>query len=214
MAGVPLAGGLVGYASYDVVRFFERLPARSALDSGFPVLHYAAPKSLLVFDHLTRGIALLHDGTEAERQSLRKEVIRALRGALPNGAARRQVLAPRRGVQPAGSHGGREARAGVHRRGGCVSARALRALRRAARSASVRGVSRAALHQSVAVHVLLRARRCHGRRLLARSAREAQSGQRRAAAHRRHAAARGRYGDGHAARSGHCARIRKRTPST
>src|SRR5215468_1652494 len=36
MAGVPLAGGLVGYASYDVVRYFERLPARSALDSGFP----------------------------------------------------------------------------------------------------------------------------------------------------------------------------------
>src|SRR6185436_20977513 len=36
-------------------------------------------------DHLTRGIALLHDGSEAERQSLRKEVIRALRGALPNG---------------------------------------------------------------------------------------------------------------------------------
>jgi anthranilate synthase component 1 len=85
MAGVPLAGGLVGYASYDIVRFFERLPARSPLDSGFPVLHYAAPKSLLVFDHLTRGIALLHDGTEPERQSLRKEVIRALRGALPNG---------------------------------------------------------------------------------------------------------------------------------
>jgi anthranilate synthase component 1 len=82
---VPLAGGLVGYTSYDAVRFFERLPARSALDSPFPVLHYAAPRSILVFDHLTRGIALLHDGPEAERQSLRKEIIRALRGALPNG---------------------------------------------------------------------------------------------------------------------------------
>jgi anthranilate synthase component 1 len=85
IAGVPLAGGLVGYASYDIVRYFERLPARSPLDSGFPVLHYAATKSLLVFDHLTRGIALLHDGSEVERQALRKEVIRALRGALPNG---------------------------------------------------------------------------------------------------------------------------------
>ena len=85
IAGVPLAGGLVGYASYDIVRFFEKLTARSPLDSGFPVLHYAATKSLLVFDHLTRGIALLHDGSEAERQSLRKEVIKALRGALPNG---------------------------------------------------------------------------------------------------------------------------------
>ena len=85
IANVPLAGGLVGYASYDIVRYFERLPARSALESGFPVFHYAATKSLLVFDHLTRGIALLHDGSEVERQALRKEVIRALRGALPNG---------------------------------------------------------------------------------------------------------------------------------
>src|SRR5690606_3540667 len=42
---VPLAGGLVGYAAYDAVRFFERLPARSALESAFPVLHYAAPRS-------------------------------------------------------------------------------------------------------------------------------------------------------------------------
>jgi anthranilate synthase component 1 len=83
IAGVPLAGGLVGYAAYDIVRFFEKLPPKIA--SSAPVLHYAAPASLLVFDHLTRGIALLHSGSEAERQSLRREVIRALRGALPNG---------------------------------------------------------------------------------------------------------------------------------
>ncbi|HEY4213096.1 MAG TPA: anthranilate synthase component I family protein [Steroidobacteraceae bacterium] len=83
IAGVPLAGGLVGYSSYDVVRFFERLPAPT--QSGTPVLHYVAPRSLLVFDHLTRGIALLHAGSEEERRSLRKEVIRALHGALPGG---------------------------------------------------------------------------------------------------------------------------------
>src|SRR4029077_7687199 len=29
ISGVPLAGGLVGYAAYDVVRQFERLPART-----------------------------------------------------------------------------------------------------------------------------------------------------------------------------------------
>jgi anthranilate synthase component I len=83
IAGVPLAGGLVGYAAYDVVRFFERLPARTGFESGVPILHYVAPRSLLVFDHLTRGIALLHAGPEGERQSLRREVIRALRGAVP-----------------------------------------------------------------------------------------------------------------------------------
>lgn len=87
MAGVPLAGGLVGYSSYDVVRYFERLPARAKADHPVPDLHYVAPESLLVFDHLTRGIALLHAGTEQERQALRREVIQALRGGLPNHSA-------------------------------------------------------------------------------------------------------------------------------
>jgi anthranilate synthase component I len=83
--GVPLAGGLVGYAAYDVVRHFERLPAGNGRASGVPALHYVAPRSVLVFDHLTRGIALLHAGPEAERRALRAEIVRALRGGLPNG---------------------------------------------------------------------------------------------------------------------------------
>jgi anthranilate synthase component 1 len=86
IAGVPLAGGLVGYSSYDVVRFFERLSARTGLEDGTPALHYVAPRSLLVFDHLTRGIALVHAGSEDERRSLRNEVVRALRGGLPKAA--------------------------------------------------------------------------------------------------------------------------------
>jgi anthranilate synthase component 1 len=84
IAGVPLAGGLVGYAAYDVVRHFERLPARAAHAAGVPALHYVAPRSVLVFDHLTRGIALVHAGPEEERRALRAEVVRALRGGVPN----------------------------------------------------------------------------------------------------------------------------------
>jgi anthranilate synthase component 1 len=83
--GVPLAGGLVGYCAYDVVRYFERLPGRSDGASGVPALHYVAPRSVLVFDHLTRGIALVHAGDEADRCALRREIVRALHGALPNG---------------------------------------------------------------------------------------------------------------------------------
>ena len=82
LPGMPLAGGLVGFTAYDVVRFFERLPTRHERRPEAPVLHYVAPQSLLVFDHLTRGIALLHAGSEAERQVLRKEVIAALRGGI------------------------------------------------------------------------------------------------------------------------------------
>jgi anthranilate synthase component 1 len=81
--GVPLLGGLVGYTAYDAVRYFERVPGRSLDDTTTPHAHYVAPRSLLVFDHLTRTVALLHDGSEAERQSLRREVVRALRGAVP-----------------------------------------------------------------------------------------------------------------------------------
>jgi anthranilate synthase component 1 len=81
--GVPLSGGLVGFTAYDAVRYFERIKGRSLNDSETPHAHYVAPRSLLVFDHLTRGVALLHAGSEAERQALRTEVIRALRGAVP-----------------------------------------------------------------------------------------------------------------------------------
>jgi anthranilate synthase component 1 len=88
--GVPLLGGLVGYTAYDAVRYFERVPGRSLDATETPHAHYVAPRSLLVFDHLTRTVALLHDGSEADRQSLRRDVVKALRGAVP------AILAPGR----------------------------------------------------------------------------------------------------------------------
>ena len=81
IAGVPFRGGLVGATGYDTVRRIERLPAAAASEG--PQVAYVATRSLLVFDHLTRRVALLHDGPEAERLALRREVRRALRGPLP-----------------------------------------------------------------------------------------------------------------------------------
>jgi anthranilate synthase component I len=92
-ASVPLTGGLVGYAAYDVVRLFERLPSRLPPRAS-PLAHYLAPASLLVFDHVTRAIALLHAGPEAERQSLRHEICRALRGAIPERTRRARFERP------------------------------------------------------------------------------------------------------------------------
>jgi anthranilate synthase component 1 len=92
--GLPLLGGLVGVASYDLVRYFERLPSTARLDDDAPQAHYLAPRSLLVFDHLTRRAALLHAGTDSERQGLRREVIRALRGGLPGPAWQAKFSAP------------------------------------------------------------------------------------------------------------------------
>jgi anthranilate synthase component 1 len=90
----PLLGGLVGASSYDLVRYFERLPQHAQTIDDCPDAHYIAPRSLLVFDHLTRRAALLHSGTEQERQSLRREVIRALRGGLPGPAWQAKYSAP------------------------------------------------------------------------------------------------------------------------
>ena len=83
--GLPFDGGLVGFAAYDLVREFERLPAAPAggASPAAPEAAYLATESLLVFDHLTRRIALLHAGSEAARESLRGEVIQLLRGPLP-----------------------------------------------------------------------------------------------------------------------------------
>ncbi len=82
--GLPFSGGLVGVSGYDVVRLFERLPRNVAPQTGIPEAAFTAPSSALVFDHLTRRVALLHDGGDAERAALRREVIRLLRGAVPS----------------------------------------------------------------------------------------------------------------------------------
>jgi anthranilate synthase component 1 len=86
---LPFSGGLVGVAGYDVVRNFERLqapPAGAAVPT-VPEAAYLAADSLLVFDHLTRRMALLHAGSEPDRANLRRDIARLLRGPLPPPAA-------------------------------------------------------------------------------------------------------------------------------
>ncbi|HHQ14823.1 MAG TPA: anthranilate synthase component I family protein [Chromatiales bacterium] len=89
---LPFSGGLVGVAGHDLVRHFESLPRPPAGAPKPPVPEAAwiATESLLVFDHLSRRIALLHAGSERQRQALRDQVIDLLRGPvpLPNGRPR------------------------------------------------------------------------------------------------------------------------------
>ncbi|MDX1404444.1 MAG: anthranilate synthase component I family protein [Woeseiaceae bacterium] len=92
--GLPFNGGLVGVSGYDVVRLFENLPGNKPSAAGLPVAAFCATSSVLVFDHLSRRVALLHDGSAAERASLRKQVIRLLRGAVPANGAALTVPAP------------------------------------------------------------------------------------------------------------------------
>jgi len=80
--GLPFGGGLVGAAGYDLVRYFERLPANHSEPKAVPLAAFVAPRSVLVFDHLTRRAALLHSGSDTERAELRADIIKALRGGI------------------------------------------------------------------------------------------------------------------------------------
>ena len=78
---VPFHGGLVGAVGFDVA---YRLPgAKSDHDGAGMEMAFYAPPSILAFDHLSRRAALLHDGTEEERQELRSRVLSLLAGGIP-----------------------------------------------------------------------------------------------------------------------------------
>ena len=58
--GLPrFAGGAVGFVGYDMVRTFERLPARAADDLGVPDACLLVAESLLVFDNVAQTITVV-----------------------------------------------------------------------------------------------------------------------------------------------------------
>jgi len=76
------SGGLVGAVGFDATRRLERLPGEALRRPGEPHALFLAPRSVLVFDHVTRRAALLHAGSEAERRRLRIQVLGALRAGI------------------------------------------------------------------------------------------------------------------------------------
>ena len=80
--GMPFSGGLVGAVGYEATRRLERLPSGAVRRDGECDALFVAPRSVLVFDHVTRRAALLHAGGESERLSLRAKVIRALQSGI------------------------------------------------------------------------------------------------------------------------------------
>jgi len=80
----PFFGGVVGYAAYDLIRHYERLPALKPDDLGLPDLLFVEPEVVLVFDHLKSLLHLVAPGTdpeEAEARLLWAE--KKLKGPLP-----------------------------------------------------------------------------------------------------------------------------------
>jgi anthranilate synthase component 1 len=58
--GLPrFTGGAVGYAGYDTVRYVERLPNPPPDDRGLPDLSFAFHDRMVIFDHITKTIAVV-----------------------------------------------------------------------------------------------------------------------------------------------------------
>ncbi len=58
--GLPrLVGGAIGYLSYDVVRYFERLPATASNDLDLPDAAFLLADTLVIFDHAKHQLIVL-----------------------------------------------------------------------------------------------------------------------------------------------------------
>ena len=60
LEGLPrFVGGAVGFISYDVVRWFEELPATATEDLDVPDAAFMLPDTLVIFDHVRHRLILL-----------------------------------------------------------------------------------------------------------------------------------------------------------
>ena len=93
LEGLPrLVGGAVGYMSYDIVRYFEDLPATASDDLDVPTVAFMLPDTLVIFDHAMHQLIVLanahntgDDPDAAYDRALRSidEIIAALDEPLP-----------------------------------------------------------------------------------------------------------------------------------
>jgi anthranilate synthase component 1 len=103
---IPFHGGLVGAIAFDVA---HRLVGPPPPGGDRPEIRLYGPPSLIVFDHLSRRAALLHDGPESDRHALRREVMGLLASGIP-GPSKGGGFSP-----PSGSMGQGEYEAVVER---------------------------------------------------------------------------------------------------
>jgi anthranilate synthase component 1 len=60
VSGLPrFFGGLVGYLSYDMVRFIEHLPSRKPDDVGMPDAIFVIPEQVLIYDNLNQTVKVV-----------------------------------------------------------------------------------------------------------------------------------------------------------
>ncbi|MEW6421736.1 MAG: anthranilate synthase component I [Deinococcota bacterium] len=85
-AGLPaFIGGAVGYAAYDLVRAYERLPDGNPDELNLPEALFIAPEGMVIFDHLKhRLIAVSTAEIQAQAEAVVEQLTARLRGPLPD----------------------------------------------------------------------------------------------------------------------------------
>ncbi len=83
---IPLVGGAVGYFSYDLCHFIERLPSTGVDDLEFPQCYLGFYDVVLVFDHQENRVYLVSSGfphlEEEKRRSRAKARLEEMKGIL------------------------------------------------------------------------------------------------------------------------------------
>lgn len=87
----PLYGGLVGFVSYDAIRYVERIPEKNPDPYDFPDFYFIHPKILIAFDNFTKQMKIISiqpvedNIKEAEKEALKEleKTIESLKQPLP-----------------------------------------------------------------------------------------------------------------------------------
>jgi len=84
------AGGAVGYLSYDLVRFFEKLPDKNPDALGLPDAYFLLTDTFLIFDHIEHSIkivcnARVADGNPASAHASARRNIEVIERRLKTG---------------------------------------------------------------------------------------------------------------------------------
>ncbi|MCP2013862.1 anthranilate synthase component 1 [Deinococcus sp. HSC-46F16] len=94
--GLPaFIGGAVGYAAYDVVRAYERLPDSNPDELNVPDALFVAPRGMVIFDHLRHRLTVVATAeAQEEADAVVADLAARLRGPLPDVPGRDPAPAP------------------------------------------------------------------------------------------------------------------------
>ncbi|RXS90039.1 aminodeoxychorismate synthase component I [Geobacillus sp. PK12] len=76
---LPCQGGLIGFISYDAVRYLERLPVLAQDDLRLPLMYFFLFDDVAIYDHQTEQLHLLAYANEGEESEANRRLARQAR---------------------------------------------------------------------------------------------------------------------------------------